>query len=178
MPFKWNPFTDNWDLVGTGTGGTGIDALSGNSGGAVGPDGSGNINVVGSGPVTVTGNPGTNTLTIAVTGSGLIWQKISASQSLVSNHGYICVSPGGVLSLSLPVASALGDIIEVTLDGATSWTITQGIGQQIRLGSVQTMSGVGGSLSSTATGDTLRIVCQTANAKWNVLSSMGNITYV
>ena len=41
----------------------GVATLTGNSGGAVGPS-AGNINVVGSGNVTVTGNPGTNTLTI------------------------------------------------------------------------------------------------------------------
>jgi hypothetical protein len=43
--------------------------LTGNSGGAVGPDGGGNIDVVGSGTVSVAGNPGTNTLTISVSGS-------------------------------------------------------------------------------------------------------------
>ncbi len=44
--------------------------LTGNSGGAVGPDGSGNINVVGDGTtVTVAGNPGTDTLTISVAGA-------------------------------------------------------------------------------------------------------------
>lgn len=41
----------------------GVATLTGNSGGAVGPS-SGNINVVGSGDITVVGNPGTNTLTI------------------------------------------------------------------------------------------------------------------
>lgn len=41
-----------------------LETLTGNTGGPVGPDGDGNINVVGTGPITVTGNPGTNTLTI------------------------------------------------------------------------------------------------------------------
>ena len=41
----------------------GVATLTGNSGGAVGPS-AGNINVVGSGDITVVGNPGTNTLTI------------------------------------------------------------------------------------------------------------------
>lgn len=53
-----------------GTGGvipvTVVETLTGNSGGAVGPNGANNINVVGDTGVgiTVTGNPGTNTLTI------------------------------------------------------------------------------------------------------------------
>jgi len=44
--------------------GTGILTITGNSGGAVGADGSNNINVIGSGGVDVAGNSGTNTLTI------------------------------------------------------------------------------------------------------------------
>ncbi len=54
---------------GTPTPGT-ILTLTGNSGGPVGPDGGGNIDVVGDGTtVDVVGNPGTNTLTISVDAS-------------------------------------------------------------------------------------------------------------
>ncbi len=46
--------------------GTIVETLTGNSGGAVGPDGSNNINVVGDGTtIDVVGTPGTNTLTIS-----------------------------------------------------------------------------------------------------------------
>ncbi len=46
--------------------GTGAaETLTGNAGGAVGPDGADNINVLGSGDILVTGNPGTNTLTLS-----------------------------------------------------------------------------------------------------------------
>lgn len=45
----------------------GIETLTGNSGGAVSGDASFNVNILGSGDVTVTGNPGTNTLTISNT---------------------------------------------------------------------------------------------------------------
>lgn len=44
-----------------------VETLTGNSGGAVGPNGAGNINVLGADNITVTGNPGTNTLTITDT---------------------------------------------------------------------------------------------------------------
>lgn len=55
-------------ISGGGGGGSGtLSTLTGNSGGAVSPTG-GNINVVGSGNITVTGNPGTSTLTIADSG--------------------------------------------------------------------------------------------------------------
>ena len=45
-----------------------IQTLTGNSGGAVGPL-AGNIDVVGTGVITVVGNPGTHTLTITPSGS-------------------------------------------------------------------------------------------------------------
>lgn len=106
---------------------------------------------------------------------GFIWQTIIASRTLAINNGYICISPGGALSLALPATATIGDIIEVVLDGSTSWTITQSAGQQIRFGNVQTTSGAGGSLASTAAGDTIRMVAQTAS-KWNILSSVGVLT--
>ena len=57
-------------LGGGGGGGGSVDTLKGNSGGFVGPDGGGNINVIGDGStVTVVGNPGTNTLTISLEGT-------------------------------------------------------------------------------------------------------------
>lgn len=107
------------------------------------------------------------------------WQTISANQTLVKKTGYICISPGGSLSLALPTtaSSTLGDIIEVTLDGATSWTITQAVGQQIRIGNSQTTSGVGGSITTTAQGNSLRMVYQ-SSGKWNVVSFIGNLTVV
>lgn len=117
-------------------------------------------------------------ITLDVLSEGITWSVISANQTLVVNHGYICVSPGGALSLALPAVSSIGNIIEITLDGATSFTITQGAGQQIRVGNVSTTSGVGGTLGSTQQGDSIRMVCQTANLKWNVLSTMGNPTIV
>ena len=53
------------DTVSPGSGA--VLFLEGNTGGAVPPDGSGLIHVIGDGDTTVTGSPGTNTLTIDVT---------------------------------------------------------------------------------------------------------------
>jgi len=115
---------------------------------------------------------------VTFVGTGMItWQTISASQTLVINNGYICISPGGALSLPLPATATIGDIIEVTLDGATSFAITQAAGQSIRFGSSSTTVGVGGSLTTISQGNTLRMVAQSAT-KWNVISSVGNFTLV
>lgn len=139
-------------------------------------DGLGNFSLVAGANITLT--PGANSLTISSTGGGVsTWQVIAASQMLSVNTGYICAG-GGALVLQLPAVSVLGDIIEVTLDGSASYQITQGAGQQIRFGGVQTTLGAGGSLMTNVQGDTLRLVCQTANSRWNVLSDEGNFTVV
>lgn len=151
-----------------------IDFLTGNTGGPVGPDAGHNINVLGSGVVAVTGNPGTHTLTISVSGEGITWNKISSSQSLVVNNGYFCVG-GGALSLALPATSAVGNVIDINLNGSTSFTVTQAAGQQILLGNLSSTSGVTGTLASTQQGDTVRMICLTANLTWVVFASMGNL---
>jgi hypothetical protein len=46
--------------------GSGIQTVTGNTGGPVGPDGGGNIDIVGAGPITVDGNAGTFTETINI----------------------------------------------------------------------------------------------------------------
>lgn len=122
---------------------------------------------------------GSNSITIAATGAGMTWQTITASQTLVKNNGYMCISPGGALSLALPstASSTIGDIIAVILDGATSWTITQAASQRIRFSGSQTTSGASGTLGSTAQGDTIWLVYQ-ATGRWNVVSSQGNLTVI
>lgn len=119
---------------------------------------------------------GAGSITLSVTGGGVTWSSITANQALAVNNGYFVTS--GALSLSLPATSAVGDQIYVALRGGTSWTITQGAGQSIIIGSNTTSTGAGGSLASTAAGDCVRIVCHTANTGWQTISSMGNITFV
>lgn len=114
---------------------------------------------------------------VSSTGGGLKWVNIGASQTLEVNTGYFC-SSGGALSLALPSSSAVGDVIAVVLDGSTSWTVTQGAGQQMRIGNVQTTSGAGGSIASTASGDTIYFVCRTADTRWVVINSTGVFTVV
>lgn len=170
--------TGTYGSGGGGGGGGGIDFLSGNTGGMVGPDGFSNVNIVGSGMVAVSGNAGTNTLTISFAGTGETWSAITASQGLVVNNGYFCISPGGALVLTLPVAASIGDIIDISLDGATSFQVAQNAGQSIRLGSSVTTVGVTGSLTTLQQGNSLRLVCSVSNNKWNVLSSVGSFTIV
>lgn len=129
--------------------------------------------------ITITNGAGT--ITIASTSvSGLTWSTTSVNLApMVKDNGYIAISPGGALTFALPATagSTIGDTIALTLDGATSWQVTQAASQQIRIGSSQTTAGTGGSLTSTAQGDTVTLVYQ-ATGRWNVISLNGNITVV
>src|SRR6185312_13644590 len=96
-------------------------------------------NITGSGGVTITNGPGS--INVSVSGSGITWSLKTANFVMAPNNGYICIAPGGALTAALPAVSVLGDIIELVLDGATSWQITMGGGQQIRIGANQTSAG-------------------------------------
>lgn len=121
---------------------------------------------------------GAGSITIASTSSHDNWSFISASQALVANNSYVCIAPGGALSLSLPATAAQGTMLNVSLDGATSFAITQGAGQQIRFGNLTTTAGAGGSLSSAAQGDSVTMVCTVADTSWLVVAAVGNLSVV
>jgi hypothetical protein len=102
----------------TSDGGTGRSAhtihgvLIGNAGGAI------NATAAGvAGQHLVSGGP----LADPTWASGGIvtWQIVAVSTPLLVNYGFLC-NAGGALSFSLPAISAVGDVVEVVLDGAGS----------------------------------------------------------
>ena len=97
-----------FDIVGD------IDSFTGNIGGAVGADGIGNVNLVGAEGVTVTGTPGTNTLTI--TTAGVIADQFTTDAGNAFPDGGILNVVGGInISTQAPVAD--GDTVQIDLDG-------------------------------------------------------------
>lgn len=85
-----------------GSPGTIVQTLTGNSGGAVGPTGN-NINVVGSGNMTVTGNPGTSTLTVTISNSPSFSGTVTAGTGFTATTGDVTVTSGNLL---LPTTSS------------------------------------------------------------------------
>lgn len=122
---------------------------------------------------TVTDQLGSQALTPP---SGVTWSVITVDQTAVVNMGYFC-NKAGTLALALPAASAVGDVIEVTNENtALGVQFTQAAGQQILIGNTNTTLGAAGTLTSSAVGDTLKIVCKVANTIWRVTSGWGNWT--
>jgi len=162
------------------TGATGVPAIT-----ALATDGQLIIGSTAGAPAAATLTAGTgisitnasNSITIANTSTGLTWTVVTGTtQSMAVNNGYIA-NNAGLVTATLPATSAVGDIVEITgINNATGWKIAQNAGNQIFFGSSSSTAGTGGFISSTDTRDSVRLVCVTANAAWNVLSSIGNIT--
>lgn len=154
----------------------GVDFLTGNSGGPVGPDGLNNINVIGSGAINVVGNPGTNTLTISTTGVGIPWTRVVPNtQTLAPNNGYINTN-AGLTTFTLPVASSFGQSIEILGEGAGGWIIAQNAGQNIQIGNTSSATGVLGSVASTNRYDSIRLVCRVDNTTWQAECHEGTLS--
>jgi len=127
--------------------------------------------------ISVTNGAGSITLgAVSPGGTYLTWQSVSTNTTLVRNNGYIVIS--GTISLALPTSSVLGDVIVVTLNGGTSWSITQAAGQSIRIGNAVTTTGIGGSVTSTAQGDSIMMVCTIANTTWSAYAIQGNLSFI
>ncbi len=122
---------------------------------------------------------GAGSITVSSVGGGLTWTTVTGTtQAGAVNNGYIA-NNAGLVTVTLPATSAVGDTIAVTgINNATGWKIAQNAGNQLFFGTQSTTSGTGGSLASTNTRDTVYLVCMTANATWNVVNSIGNITVV
>lgn len=94
-----------------------VETLTGNTGGAVPPTG-GNINVVGSGDITVTGNPGTSTLTISSAGGTATdydtdngtAQPAAGVLDVLGDHGINTAGATNVVTIAIDNAITLGDL--------------------------------------------------------------------
>jgi hypothetical protein len=177
-----------WSQLGNST--NPLATLTGDVGRAVTPD-TGNINLQGgaSGAIQFSnGGPGqlnaavqVDNSTIKIVGNQLTaahtinWSVINADTPGVANQGYFVNDPGNI-NISLPATSEVGDTFSISEINTGTWTITQSAGQQIRLGNAQSTLGAGGSLVSSAPGDSLMLFCYQANTSWIALSAIGNIT--
>jgi hypothetical protein len=148
-----------------------IETITGNSGGAAGPDVSGNFNIIGSGSVTVVTDTITHQATISVSGSGLSWNSVAGTtQTMTSNNGYKTTNVA-LTTLTLPATAAFGDYIALIGNGSGGWSIAQGAGQQVIIGSALSTVGVGGSVSSVNRYDSLELICVVANTTWQALGA-------
>lgn len=137
----------------------------------------GTANITAGTNITVT--PTANTIKISGAGSGVNWALSGASPiNMVAGHGYIANQAGTVV-FNLPAAAAIGDTFRITgINNATGWQIAQAAGQQIFIGTSNTTLGAGGSITSSATRDSIELICIAANTTFQAVSFIGNLTVV
>jgi hypothetical protein len=115
-----------------------ILTLTGNTGGPVGPDVSGNINLVGAGVISVTGNPGTDTLTISISGSGGTNEFETDSGTAAPASGIIDIHGGSNIN-----TSGATNVVTINLDNTVSisGSMTAGTGFIATTGDVNIEAG-------------------------------------
>lgn len=135
------------------------------------------LNVFGDGTVSTSGSG--NTITISVSSTGYTWNTITSASNvkqIVAENAYVTAGSSQCV-LILPLTGNVGDSFIVT--GLSSlFQITQNANQSIIFGMLTTTAGVGGSISSTGSGDHVTIVCVQTNLVWKVIDSMANLTVV
>lgn len=123
---------------------------------------------------------GAGSISIASTGhASVTWTNVTGtSATMTSNKGYIA-NNAGLVTLTLPATSVIGDELLIVGTGAGGWTIAQAAGQSINASLGSTTVGVGGSLSSTNRYDSVNLVCTAANTTWSVWGGIdGTLTIV
>ena len=104
--------------------------------------------------------------------SGMTWVDVTGtSQAMSANVGYVTDNVG-LVTLSLPVSSKLGDGVKVVGFNTGGWTVTCGVAQSIHMGNDTTTT----SISSMNQYDCVTLRCVVPNAEWIVEASQGNIT--
>lgn len=107
----------------------------------------------------------------------IFWQVVTTSQRMQVTNGYFA-NGAGPLTLTLPLTSDIGDELDVYAMNANGWIIAQNAGQQIQVRNTTTTLGTGGSLASTAIGDTARLICSVTNTNWVLISHEGTLAVV
>jgi hypothetical protein len=116
-----------------------------------------------------------DTATVNVTGGGLTWNSVTGtSQSAAVDNGYYC-SNVALVTVTLPTTAAAGTVIGVMNLGAGNTKVAYGTGQSLRIGNTTTTVTTG-SITSTAQGDCVLLLCTTANTTWTAISVQGNWT--
>lgn len=151
-----------WVLMSSAAGA--LNVLTGDTGGPISPS-AGNINIVGSGPVSVAGAGNTLTVSASVV---LVWNDKAVSGTATENTGSIFTA--SAVALTLPNAPPQGTVCSFFVDvAAINCSVSGTGGAKIRNISLNqtTFTAIGGQ------GCSLSLVYRTAGNEWCVISQLG-----
>ena len=114
---------------------------------------------------------GVTNASFTASGLGTTWVNVTdTSETMVGGYNYF-PNNASLVTLTLPLLSAVGDQISISGVGAGGFLIAQNASQFIQIGTISSTVGVLGSVASSSFTDSLTIVCAVANTRWNVLGS-------
>ncbi len=120
LPSSGGITTATWIKFGSATI---VETLTGNSGGAVGPDGSNTINTLGTAnEITVTGNPGTNTLTWSLT-NGVAASSFAVNANTAPGTNPVVPTAGGLVTIEGATVAAHSVPIETRSRAANAFNV-------------------------------------------------------
>lgn len=124
----------------------------------------------------ITINNGSGSIEIVGSGAGgFTWNEVTGtSDNLVSANGYIA-NNASLVTLTLPATASIGDTFIIQGKGAGLFRIAQNASQTIHFGGSDTTTGAGGYIEATAQYDSVEIVCITANTDFAVLTGVQGI---
>lgn len=114
---------------------------------------------------------GHNSITIAATGSEMVFTDESTSFSAAAGNGYFVT---GAATATLPASPSQGNTICFIVDGAVTLTVTANTGQVIRVGSA--VSASAGTVVNNARGDALTLVYRASDTAWISRATQGTWT--
>lgn len=183
MPYRYNPLPKQFDRVLDGSGAGVVETLTGDSGGAVGPDGAFNIDILSddsstnnNNGVTVIGSPGDNKLTVTLTnrifGSGTTTDGVTPVQLFSFAAGGVA----GTYTIFYKIAAfnstdnLSAGYVSQNVIRTTGAAITGVSGQPSLIGEEGTMQNVSIIYGSTGNNLTLEVVGLAGKTiKWVVL---------
>ena len=140
----------NWLNLGSGGSGT-LSSMTGNSGGAVGPDLAGNIDILGDGTtINIVGTPSSHLLTASATGI-MANSFPTDSGTAVPSSGALTVHGAGGLT-----TSGSGSTVTVTMPGTVSTSFVEDSGTATPSSGVLNILG-GMNITTTGSGNTITI---------------------
>jgi len=115
--------------------------------------------------------------TWAALGNAAFVGVTGTSQAMVPGVDYYTQN-ASLTTFTLPLGAGPGTVMEIDGYGAGGWTIAQNAGQNIIYQGVSSTAGVGGSLSSTAASDVVRLLCVVKDVTWTAVSFAGSLSLV
>jgi len=153
----------------SGSGAAPVETLTGNTGGAVPPTG-GNINVVGTGVVSVAGNPGTSTLTISVDDTVATTYDTDSGTATPAGNILDIFGSAGITT------SGAGNVVTISTDGSFATTYDTDSGTATPAAGILDIVGAS-NITTSGVGNTVNIsVAGTTNHCVQVGNASGSLT--